>query len=208
MIPYFVNTSDGRLKNCSTTSLSAFVCFPAGTGGGPETNGADCRHTQRTMDWAESSGAADRLRHDVYVRFLHSIYVHQPNILRVSHCEQPSAPAAGWSSPDGHWVLRHGIHTLLDLQCGKQRHAQREFTITFSPTTVLSIFGISAITISEKSSWYNMAAVLASPLSSYCTGDLQRSQALSMSEVGRFCAFWNETPIIYVLLTVHPCIIW
>lgn len=116
------------------------------------------------MGWTESSSAADRLRYDVHVRLLHSVHVPQPDLLRVSYCEQPGAPTAGWPGSNGDWVLRHGIHTLLDLQCGKQRVAQREFVITFFPTTIVSMFGISNFSISVKWSWYNMADVLVSPL--------------------------------------------
>lgn len=148
MSPYFVNTSNCRSRKLPNV-ITAFVCFPAGTGGGSETNRVYCRHPQRTVVWAESSSAADRLRYDVYVRFLHSVHVPQPDILRVPHCEQPGPPATGWSGSDGHWMLRHGIHTLLDLQCGKQRLAQREFVITFFPTTIVSMFGISTFTSSE-----------------------------------------------------------
>jgi len=82
-------------ENSPTKSLSAFVCFSAGNGGGPETNRADCRHPQRTVGRTESSSAADRLHYGVHIRFLHSLHVPQPDILRVSHCEQLGAPSAG-----------------------------------------------------------------------------------------------------------------
>jgi len=58
------------------------------------------------------------------------------------------------------------------------------------------MFGISNFNSSEKSSWYNMADVLASPLSIFGTSHPQLSQALSMSEVDWFCAFENEFPIL------------
>jgi hypothetical protein len=90
-----VNTSDGHLRKLPKMSLPVFVCFPAGTGGESETNRADCRHPQRTVGSAEPSSATDRLRYDVYVRFLHSVHVPEPDIFRVSHGEQPGAPAAG-----------------------------------------------------------------------------------------------------------------